>query len=292
MPTAIATLADHRRETPADAGSAPPASAILRVVGPAAIGSSVVERLRGDTRRRPVVDPGLAGGLRAWLEDGVATLVAPMPERGAPVVVDRRRLEPWRPGEPSTLTATVVRSAVVASLFGQVVVTGRLDDPVEDGLAALEATGRSDLVAFARGLPAAEQRSLERTVVAQAATMVSQWAMVSPGWLPRVADRLTVPLAGGRVVLRGRADLVLGAPSDGRASVCLVDVRSGDPQAAHGRYRRFVALLETVRSGAPPFRTATYYPAAGDVQVDEVTDELLAATVGEVLDAVAQPQPA
>lgn len=256
-----------------------------------AAGRAVVARLRGDVHRRPAVDRGLAGGLRAWLEDGVMARAGAVPEGAAPLVVDGRAGGPRRKAGPGPVTATVVRGAVVGSLFGQVVLTGRIGNPVEDGLAALDAGGRGDLVAFARRLPGPERRSLEREVREQAATMAAQWSAVVPGWLPRVADRLTVPLAGGRVVLRGRADLVLGAPSDGRASVCLVDVRSGDPQPADRRYRCFLALLETVRSGAPPFRTATYYPALGDVQVEEVTDDLLAATVGDVLDALAVEDP-
>jgi len=233
-----------------------------------------------------VVDPGLAGGLRAWLEDGVAAIDGRLGDRVEPVVVDRRALEPgpWSGGGP--ITATVVRGAMVGALFGQVVLTGQLGDPVGDGLAGLDARGRADLVAFLRGLPGAERRALEQVVRRQATMMATQWATVAPGWQPRVADRLTVPLAGGRVVLRGIADLVLGTPSDGRASICLVDVRSGDPQPGHRRYRGFLALLETVRSGAPPFRTATYYPASGDAQVDEVTDDLLAGAVDDVLRAL------
>ena len=31
----------------------------------------LLRRLRGDGGPRPVIDPGLAGGLRDWLEDGL-----------------------------------------------------------------------------------------------------------------------------------------------------------------------------------------------------------------------------
>jgi len=65
------------------------------------------------------------------------------------------------------------------------------------------------------------------------------------------------------VVLSGTLDLVLGAPSSGRASVCMVNVRSGEQQSWHRTALGFLALLETLRSGAAPFRLATYYSTTG-----------------------------
>jgi len=244
--------------------------------------STLVDRLRGDVRQRPVVDRGLAGGLRAWLEDGVAT-AGPADGDGWPVVVDRRALTAVGDGRSGPPTVTQLRGAMVGRLFGQVVLTGQIGNPVDDALASMDAAGRSELVAFARRLRGPERRALYAEVNRQATTMAGQWSSVAPGWLPRVGARMNVPLAGGRVVLRAVADLVLGDPSDGQASVCLVDVRTGDPHPAHPKERRFLALLETVRSGAPPFRAATYYPALGELVVDDVDDRLLATAVDDVL---------
>ena len=41
----------------------------------------LLRRLRGDGIPRPVIDPGLAGGLRDWLEDGLVEVVS----RSSPV---------------------------------------------------------------------------------------------------------------------------------------------------------------------------------------------------------------
>ncbi len=84
-------------------------------------------------------------------------------------------------------------------------------------------------------------------------------------------------------MLHGRLDLALGDPSEGRASVCLVDVRSGERRGDHGQERRFHALLETLRSGAQPFRSATYYPATGEVDMEDITETLLAGAVEAVV---------
>jgi hypothetical protein len=97
---------------------------------------------------------------------------------------------------------------------------------------------------------------------------------------------VVVPLAGGRVLLTSLFDLVLGDPSTGSASVCLVEVRSGARRSGDRARRRYAALLETLRSGAPPFRVATYYTRDGSIEVDEVDDDLLTATVSDVVEAV------
>jgi hypothetical protein len=48
----------------------------------------------------------------------------------------------------------------------------------------------------------------------------------------------------------------------------------------------YYALLETLRSGAPPFRVATYYCSTGEIDAEEVTEEVLIASVQRTLDAL------
>ncbi|HLI72640.1 MAG TPA: hypothetical protein VKU86_02090, partial [Acidimicrobiales bacterium] len=64
----------------------------LRLLDPARSqrGDSVLDRLRGDGER-PVVDPGLAGGLRDWLEVGLAERLGPLSD-DRPVRVTKERL--------------------------------------------------------------------------------------------------------------------------------------------------------------------------------------------------------
>ena len=50
------------------------------------------------------------------------------------------------------------------------------------------------------------------------------------GVAPPDQERIVIPLAGGTVVLIGIIDLIVGAPSAGRASVGLVEVKSGRPR--------------------------------------------------------------
>jgi hypothetical protein len=258
--------------------------------GPAAL----LARLRGDAARRPLVDPGLAGGLREWLEDGVADLVPERAAAGPPLIVDRWALVPGaRPVDGPAVTTALARDLMVGALFRQFVVTGRIGDPVADALAALRVDDRDDSVMeFLRRLPLDERSSLHRQVAAHARLLVTRWPPVAPGWLPKTADRVSVPLAGGRIVLSAVLDLVLGAPAGDRASVCVVDVRSGERRAEHRDDLHFLGLLETVRAGAPPFRLATYYTATGEVDVEDVDDALLSEAVLRTIDGVRRALPA
>jgi hypothetical protein len=249
-----------------------------------------VAGLRGDATRRPSVDPGLAGGLREWLEDGVAEAIGGLPCDHPPLVVDRRALAgrpELPPGPTRAVTVPLARGALVGVLFRQLVTTGHIGDPMADAMAALEVDDRSaDIVDLVHHLPAGERAALGHQVTAHAAILVSHWPAIAPAWFPRTRDRIAIPLAGGRIVLTGVLDLVLGAPSTGRASVCLVDVRSGERRAEHRTDLHFHGLLETLRGGAAPFRLATYYSGTGEVDAEDVPDALLAAAVQRAIDGV------
>ncbi len=251
----------------------------------------VLPYLRGDTKRRPRVDPGLAGGLREWLEDGVAEAAAALPPGIPAVVIDRRALSARSAihagGPGSAVTLQLARGALVGVLFRQFITTGRIDDPIADALAALEIDERNAAIAdFLRCLPGPRRAALRREVLEHATMLMSRWQGVERGWFPRTRDRVTIPLAGGRIVLAGTIDLLLGAPSDGQASVCLVDVRSGERRSEHRAELHFHGLLETLRSGAAPFRVATYYTGSGEIDAEDVSDTLLTNAVRRTLDGV------
>jgi hypothetical protein len=246
--------------------------------------------LRGEPTRRPRVDPGLAGGLREWLEDELAPLASRRTAPGAVLKVDRRMVSDHHPGstpaaaEEVGLCLAQVRNLLVGTLFRQLVTTGRIDHPLEDALAGLMVTGRGDAVsAFLASQNAGDRNRLRRQLVADAAQMARHWPALAPAWLPRTAEHLAIPLAGGRIVLSGFVDLVIGTPSKGRASVCLVDLAVGPRRGEQQLGLRFLALLETLRSGAAPARVATFDPTVGEVAAEDVTEGLLCQMVDHVV---------
>ncbi len=202
-------------------------------------------------------------------------------------MVDRWALSNERGAADSGVTAPLARAVLVSALFRQLVTTGRIDDPVADALSAVGADGRADRIAeFLVRLPSTDRAALLEQIVDHSEVLVSTWPAVAPAWLPRTGERRTVPVAGGRILLSGIIDLVLGAPALDRASVCLVDVRTGERRAEHTEDRRFLGLLETICAGAPPFRLATYYTATGEIDVEEVDDDLLFAAARRAVEAL------
>jgi hypothetical protein len=258
----------------------------------------LLRRLRGDGAPRPAVDPGLAGGLRDWLEDGLVGAVAQLPAAADVVRVNKEWLSQVlvceahhaaRRVEPRVVTAELVRGGLVDALFRQWVTTGVIDDPWNDALAAFEVEGdRDGVIAFVTGLPAALRARLMDEVAEHAAGIVERWPVPSPAWMPRTQERLEVPLCGGRVVFSGVVDLVLGRPAQDRASVCLVELKSGARRVEHRGDLHFYALLEALRSGAPPFRIATYYSATGELDAEPVGEDTLVSALSRSLDGASR----
>ena len=123
----------------------------------------LLRRLRGDGVPRPEIDPGLAGGLRDWLEDGLVEAVAALPVRRGVVRVNKESLNQVLLCEahlvagreaPRVTTVELARGSLVDALFRQWVTTGVVDDPWADALAAFEVEGdRDGVVAFVAALP-------------------------------------------------------------------------------------------------------------------------------------------
>jgi hypothetical protein len=256
-------------------------------------GHALFALLRGNAAERPVVDPGLAGGLREWLEDELGPVADELGPLHLPFLVDRRALNVSefddRPEPRSTLgqpvgSVPLVHNALVECLFRQIVTEGRIDQPYQDAMDGLLATGQSDLVRFVKALTPDEQSDLQSAVNLQGGILQEQWLEIPSTWLPRTKDWVSIPVAGGRIILSGVLDLVLGAASTGRASVCLVDVKSSQRRPEDPFDRHLLAVLETLRSGASPFRLATYYSATGEIDVEEVTEDLLAGTVAQIIE--------
>ncbi|MGA2520927.1 MAG: PD-(D/E)XK nuclease family protein [Acidimicrobiales bacterium] len=256
-------------------------------------GDDILRRLRGDGAPRPPVDPGLAGGLRDWLEDGLAPSVAALPDEHDVVRINKESLNQVLVCEahltacrqaPRTVTVELARGSLVDALFRQWVTVGAVGDPWADALAALEVEGdRDGVVRFVTDLPADRRRRLADEVAGHAARIVERWPVPSPSWMARTQERLDIPLCGGRVVLAGVVDLVLGGPARDQASVCIVELKSGARRVEHRGDVHLYALLETLRSGAPPFRIATYYSATGELDVEPVGEDAMVSALKRVL---------
>lgn len=240
-----------------------------------AVGPRLVEQLRGARVDRPVVDTGLARGLLAWLEDGLAELALP-----SSVVVSERSFAP-----PSALSRVgALRGALVAALLPLHVAGVTVSDPFSAARASLAAgSSNTPLLAELQALDTEERARLAAEVRAHFATMATALGALPSRWSPRVGVRHRVPLHGDRVLCRGTVDLELGTGGGRHASVCVVDVTTAPLDAVHHRRARYLALLETLRTGEQPLRVGVLSTLRGDALVLDVDAELLAEAVSDVL---------
>ncbi len=255
-----------------------------RATGDAGGGRELLARLRGDTRARPRFDPGLAGGLRAWLEDAAYEATRGMPH-GAPVLLGPRRLlgsdaEGQGGGTMGTPVDRLLHQVVHAA-FRQLVQTGAGDVPLRDALDALVAAGDRSVAEEVASLEDAERGALADALRRHVRALTALLPSFAPAWFPRTDEYVAIPLAGGRVVLHGVFDLLVGLPRPGSASLCALGLAMGD-RARQRRSLHFLALLETLRGGAPPFRLALLEPATGLYGVEDVREEHLRAMAGHV----------
>jgi hypothetical protein len=288
-------------------------------------GAEVLALLRGDVSTRPQFDPGLAGGLRAWLEDAAYEVVASRGDLAAPLVLGPRevlpgdRVEPagnreraereraqrerteseraeseWAgspqklctasfspgaggPGRDARPNEEALLGRLVHTLFRHLVMGGTLDDPWRDALDGLGAAGSADVVRQCEALGEPERMALAERVAAHGGHLANLVPRLAPGWMPRTDDRVAIPLAGGRVVLHGVFDLLVGLPRPGTAAICALGLTTGRPWAWERRSLHFLALLETLRSGAPPFRLALIESATGRYGAEDVREDHLRA---------------
>jgi hypothetical protein len=255
-------------------------------------GDALLDRLRVTGRPRPLADPERVVQLRESLEQALgrrtdaASDSAPPPSDPAsirPLLVTKDRLtralrgQPQPGGEIQPPTPSLVCGALIDVLFQQLVTVGSIGDPMRDGMDGLAVDERqAHLVTWIENLPTPERGALAAEVVRQSADLVIRWPKLDPAWLPRTQVPMRVGLAGGSIELSGRVDLAIGRPGLGVASVAIVEVKSGVRRPEHRHDLHFYALVETLRSPAPPFAVATYYSRTGELDVDPVSDELLA----------------
>jgi hypothetical protein len=249
-------------------------------------GRELLALLRGEAAARPRFDPELAGGLRAWLEDAAYGVVAARGEQAPPLFLGPRQLLGSPAGEHDThgLSDERILSLLVHALFRQLVHGEVFDDPLGDALDALRAGGDETAVHHIESLSGAARAALAAKVAWHAGSLRQIVPRFAAGWVPRTDDRVAIPLGGGRVVLSGSFDLLVGLPRPGTASLCALGLSCGGPWAQGRRLLHYLALLETLRSGTPPFRLALLETASGRYGVEDVREEHLRA-IASHLDA-------
>ncbi len=252
---------------------------------------SVVEALRGDRSKRPLIDIASAGGLRSLLEDGIFD-----DRRRASSRRNRSSFEPRRctgPSTPRTSAASAsgrIRGILIGQLLRLLSVGMSIDHAFDDAVAAWRGdVGDHELIQRLDALDDDERARLATDLDAHFVTLTRALGEIPARWMPRSSVRAIQRLAGGNVVLRDVVDLMIGTSTSDVASIALFDVTTSPLGEGAERSMRYHALMQTLRTSVMPLRTCTFSSATGEIWIRDVDYELLARSVDDVLATVAQP---
>lgn len=248
---------------------------------------SIVGALRGDRSSRPPRDIESATALRSQLEEEIAAVLGAR-ARMAPLVIRSSSLGRVRDTAHLADTASArLRGVLVNELLRLHVVGVVVTRPFEDATAAwLSEQSNAELVAHFEQLDPEELARLATDVTAHYVTLSRAIGRFSQQWTTRTAQQASQRLGGGRVLLRDLVDLVAGSSTSEVTSVVLVDLTTAPLGENAERAVRYHALVQTLRTGVVPLRSAVFSTATGELSTRDVDGELLAEGVTDVIAAV------
>jgi hypothetical protein len=241
----------------------------------------------------PPTPDGLAEPTRDRLERGLAA-AGITPDGGEPIWLGKHRLNErqrceglfeaslLREGPPFAHSARTASGTLFHKAIELDVATERQLDPLsisERAAQRLEETDRS-FAMFWSGLDRMRRAELAVDGGRHLSLFRDLFPPIPRRWAPQPELPLRVPLAGGRVMLSGAPDLVLG-----RSRRLAIDFKSGRAWPEHPEDMRFYALLLLLRTGLPPYRVATFFLESGEWQSEDVSETTVLHAASRVLDS-------
>jgi len=248
---------------------------------------SVVEALRGDRSKRPLIDSASASGLRSLLEDGIFEIIGAQ-KLDSPLVVRTSTLhQRFATTDLAQSTSGRIRGVLIGQLLRLMSVGMSIDHAFDDAVTAWRAeVGSGELIEQLDALDGDDRARLATDIEAHCVTLTRALGEIPARWMPRSGVRATQRLAGGNVVLRDVVDLMIGTPTSDVASIALFDVTTSPLGEGAERSMRYHALMQTLRTSVMPLRTCTFSSATGEIWIRDVDYELLARSVDDVLTSV------
>ncbi len=248
---------------------------------------SVVEALRGDRTKRPLIDVASAGGLRSLLEDGIYEIIG-APRLETPIVVRASSLQQrFDSTDLGHSNVGRLRGILVGQLLRLLSVGMSIDHAFDDAVIAWRGdVDTNELVERLDALDPDERARLTTDLDAHCVTLTRALGEIPARWTPRSNVRALQRLAGGNVMLRDVVDLMIGTSTSEVASIALFDVTTSPLGEGAERSMRYHALMQTLRTSVVPLRTCTFSSATGEIWMRDVDYELLARSVADVLNCV------
>lgn len=242
---------------------------------------------------RPVFDESLGDRLRKELEGSVAEVIGDSLWVGKYPLSQVHRCQGLYAASRDGFAWTVpmIRGRVAHRAIEASIMLGEKAPPamelVERAVERLaQAEEQPEVAALINNLEPLDRARLISEANDAAQRFIADWPPIPKAWSPRVESPVRVRLCDNRLVLGAKYDLALSQPKGGEARVIIVDFKTGSPHPTHAEDMRFYALVETLRSGIPPFRVASYYLEEGVFQVEDVTEDLLFTAVRRTADGV------
>lgn len=122
------------------------------------------------------------------------------------------------------------------------------------------------------GLGPEARRGIDERLTEKRDQLLGGWPAFDRSWWPRTQERIVVGLAGGQVVLDGRADAIVGGRPT-RWPALVLEVKSGSFSREQRDDGLFYGLLLAIRDGEAPAAAITTTPAG--LHVERATIERL-----------------
>jgi len=250
----------------------------------------VLAQLRGTPDERPAVRPELRRELQAEIEQGLRHVEGPM-------TVDKWMLNQVHQCEgrylavddfhwsPSNAKGTIMHKAAELSAGGTKAVTPT--KLVELAIERIcENPDTRSLAEYIRNIDDGEQAELRVAATDLVIKFREMFPPLQDNWHVNAEATTAAYVGHRRVVFRGKIDLKLGAMNAERSSTLLIDIKTGNPSFTDMDDLRFYALLETLRTGVPPFRWANVYVSAGRAESEDVSEAVLRTATRRLIDGV------
>lgn len=256
----------------------------------------VLDELLAVSRPRPLGDRALADRCRAQLRQRTEEAAALVPAGDRGLYLSKGRLDALgcdgrfldQQAHPFSYSPAVLRGTLAHTGIEVDTAGARARTPQEVLEQAWRRLATDDRAArYVAGLPPAEADALRADALRTVVEFRDQFPLLPSAWHPRTEPALRTRLHGGRVVVLGRPDLMIGRPTLDRRRLLIIDLKTGAryPQR-HRADVALYALLATVKYGVAPFRVATYYLDEGDWDAQDVDDAMLDTAVADVSDKV------
>lgn len=254
----------------------------------------IVELLGASRASRPEFSPTIGKDLQEYIDKGLKPLCDLAKTQQDAVFVNKHSLgqvmgcekrflaEMASPFEwsPALARGTVAHKAIELSVHWE-----HEADPltlVDEALARLSETDTSlgDYLQTITETQRAEMRAESNDRVVK---FLECFPPLKQSWRPVTESRLRLEVYD-TFVFSGKVDLTLGVPKGNLAGKVLIDLKTGRFAPHHIEDLRFYALIESIRVGTPPRRTASYYLDEGKAVVEDITVEVLFAAASRLID--------